>query len=247
MASTPTSAQGSASIGTFGRLTGVLFSPKETFPDIVQTPSWVAPLALICLISIAVIAIFGQRVGWRGFMEKQFEKNSRVQSMTPEQREEALNRAVKFAPIEGHVFGVGGTIIGALVVASIFLGMFNGFAGAELKYKTSLGIVTHAWMPFVIHGLLGIMVLFLKDPSTVDIQNLVASNLGAVLSSDSPHWLSSLATSFDFFTFWVLFLLAVGYSSSNPKKISVGKAFTYVALPWAVFVLLKVGLATVFS
>lgn len=245
MASTPTPAP--EAIGTVGRMTGVLFSPKETFADIVRRPTWIAPVVVVCVLSIAVVALFGQRVGWRSTIEKQFANNSRIQQMTPEERQAALERGVKAAPYYGYVFSVLGAVIGVLLIAGIYLGMFNGMAGAELNFKAALGIVTHSWMPFVIQGLLAFPVIFLRDPSTIDVNHLVASNLGALLPIDSSKWLMSLGTSLDIFTFWTLYLLAVGFSVSNRKKISVGKALVLVLIPWVFFVCLKMGLAALFT
>jgi hypothetical protein len=235
-----------APIGTLGRLTGVLFNPKPTLADIARRPTWVAPVVLFCLLNIAVTAIFTQRVGWRSFMEKRFENNSRFQQLPQEQREQQLNQAVKTAPILGYVFGVVGTLVVILVVAGVLLGAFNLIAGAGLNFKTSLGIVSYAYMPGVLGGLLGILVLFLKDPSTIDLENLVASNFAALLTSDTSKWLIALAKSFDLFVIWILLLLAVGFSVANPKKIPMGKALAIVVGLWLVFVVVRVGLAFIF-
>lgn len=245
MASSPTPAP--ASIGTFGRLTGTLFSPKETFADIARQPSWIAPLILFIVVNVAVVVIFGQRVGWRSFMQKQFANNPRIERLSPDEREQALERALKTAPIFGYFFAVAGIVILTLIVAAVLLGVFNLLSGAGLNFKAAYGIVTHAYMPGLVGGLLGILVLFIKDPSTIDLENLVASNLGALLSSDAPNWLATLAKSIDLFLFWILFLLATGFSVANPKKISFGKAFGTVLGLWALFVLIRVGFAFAFS
>lgn len=249
MASTSVSPEpaSSASIGTFGRLFGALFSPKQTFADIARRPGWIAPVVLICLVSIVIIAIFGQRVGWRSFMEKQFANNKRVEQMPPDQRQQALDQAVKTAPIFGYVFAVVGTPVAALAVAGILLALFNVLASAGLEFKTSLGIVAHSWMPAVVGGLIGILILFLKSPETIDIEHLVASNLGVAVSDESPKWLMTLATSIDLFTFWTIALMAIGFSAANPKKIKVGSAAAYIVLVWAVYILIKVGWAAIFS
>ena len=247
MASTAAPApQGQASIGTFGRLTGALFNPKPTFADIARRPTWVAPVVLFCLLNVAVTAIFTQRVGWRSFMEKRFENNSNFQQLPQDQREQRLNQAAKTAPIFGYLFGVVGTPVVILLVAGILLGAFNLLAGASLNFKTALGIVSYAYMPGVLGGLLGILILFLKDPSTIDLENLVASNFAALLTSDVSKWLTALAKSFDVFAFWILFLLAIGFSAANPKKITMGKALGVVIGLWLVFVIVRVGLAAIF-
>jgi hypothetical protein len=127
------------------------------------------------------------------------------------------------------------------------MGIFNAMAGTKTGFSTALGIVAHSWMPFAVAGILGIIVMYIKDPSTVDLEHLVASNPGAFLADTSPKWLMSLATSFDIFTLWVLVLQAMGFSATNPKKISVGRAFGIIFGVWLIFVLIKTGLAAAFS
>jgi hypothetical protein len=234
-------------IGAFGRIIGAIINPRPTFEDIARKPSWLLPLLLLIILSLSITTIFGKRVGWRAFMEKQLAQNSRVQQLTPEQREQTLETQVKVAPIIGYVFGVIGFPIIALVVAAIFMGIFNATSSAALDLKTSLGVVAHSWMPYVIASLLGILILYLKPPDQIDIQNLVASNAGTFLSSDAPKWLLSLCTSLDLFTFWVLGLMAFAYSAVRPKKIKFGNALTWIVGIWAVFVLVKVGFAAMFS
>jgi hypothetical protein len=238
-------------VSSVGRIFGVIFSPKPTFESIVQRPTWILPLILVCLTSVTVVFLFGQRVGWRGFMERQDQTNARLQKqmegMTPEKREEMLETQTKFASIFGYVGVVLGTFIGALLVAAVLLAAFNLIAGAKVGFTTSLGIVAHSWVPGIIVGLLGILIIFLKDPSTVDIQHLVATNPGAFLSDDAPKWQESLLSSFDLFVFWYIILMSIGYSATNPKKISFGKAFGTVVGVWLLYVIVKVGFAAAFS
>ncbi|MGH9727686.1 MAG: YIP1 family protein [Candidatus Acidiferrales bacterium] len=234
-------------IGAFGRIIGAIVNPRPTFEDIARKPNWLLPLLLLIILSLAITAIFSHRVGWRAFMEKQDAQNSRMQQMTPEQREQMLQTQIKIAPIFGYVFGVIGFPIIALVVAAIFMGIFNATSSAALDFKTSLGVVTHSYMPYVIATLLGVLILYLKQPDQIDLQNLVASNAGTFLSADAPKWLLSLCTSLDVFTFWVLGLMAFAYSAVRPKKIKFGSALTWIVGIWVVLVLVKVGFAAMFS
>jgi Yip1 domain len=243
--------QAPASVGSFGRVFGALFNPKATFESIAQRPSWVLPLLLLFVLSVAIVAIFGQRVGWGPFIERQIASNSRAQKqmeqLPPERREQIIGQQTKFAPVFGYVGVVVATFGGAVVVAAVFLAAFNLVSGTKIGFSTSLGIVAHSWMPYLISGLLGILILFIKDPSTIDLEHLVASNPGALLADNSPKWLVTLLTSLDVFTFWVLVLQGVGYSATNPKKIPFGKAFGTVLAVWAFYVVVKVGLAAAFS
>jgi len=243
--------EASESVSSISRVIGALFNPKPTFASIVRRPTWVAPFILVCLVGVSVTWFFGLRVGWRGFMEKQIASSASAQrqfeSMTPEQREQAIEQRAKYAPAFGYAITTLGTVIVFLILAGIFMAIFN-MSGAQMKFGTSFAIVAYAWLPWVIHGLLGILTIFLKDPSTVDLQNLVASNPGALLSDDSSKVLVSALGALDIFSFWAMILLGIGYSATNPKKISFGKAFGYVFAMWLLFVLIfKIGIPAIFS
>jgi hypothetical protein len=244
---TPELAPEPAPISEIGRMTGVLFSPTPTFENIVARPSWVAPLVVLCVLAIAVIALFGQRVGWRGFLERQFDKDPRVASLTPDQREQRLNAAIKLAPPITYVSVVIGTVLVPVIIAAVMLGAFNLLAGTRLNFKVALAIVSFSWMPLVIHGLLSLILLFLKSPDTIDLEHLVASNPGAFISSDSPRWMMTLMTSLDAFAIWVIVLMAIGFAAASPKKVTFGKGLAIVVAVWALWVLIHVGWVGAFS
>jgi Yip1 domain len=238
-------------IGAAGRIIGALIDPRKTFEDIARKPSWLAPLLVLVICNVAITVLIGQRIGWRNVIERQDEQNAslqqRMQQMTPEQREQMLNTQAKLAPPIGYAVGVLGFPVIALIVAGVFLGAFNGVLGAELNYKTSFSIVAHSYMPFVIALLLGILILFLKPAEKVDIQNLVAANVGAFLSSDAPKWLQSLGTSLDAFTFWVLGLMAFGFAVARPKKITMASGLTWIVGIWLLFTAIKIGIIAMIS
>jgi len=249
-AETPSPAT-TSSDSSFGRIFGVLFSPKPTFESIVRKPSWVLPLILVAVVSVGVVFTFSQRVGWRDFMIRQDQQNSRTQkqmeSMTQEQRENLIDTQTKVAPIFAYVAVVLLPFISAVVVGAVLMLAFNLTYGTKIGFVPSLAIVSYAWVPGIIGALLGILIIFLKDPSTVDLEHLVASNGGAFLADDSAKWLVTLLTAFDLFVFWNMILMALGFSAADPKKISFGKALGTVVGVWLIYVIVKVGLVAAFS
>jgi hypothetical protein len=90
------------------------------------------------------------------------------------------------------------------------------------------------------------VVMFLKDPADFDLQHPLPLNLGAFLSPQTAKWLQALASSFDLFAFWVILLMALGFSVGI-KRMSYGKALTLVLLPWALVVLIRCGWVAAFS
>jgi hypothetical protein len=236
-----------ARISAFGRLTGVLFNPKATFEDIAAKPGFVLPLVIIVVLTLAIVAVFSQRVGWRTFMEQQFAKSPQTANLSPEDREQRMATAVKIAPIIAYVQAVIAAPIAALIIGAVLMGVFNLIAGARVSFAQAISIVSYSWVPGILAGVIGLILLFVKSPDTIDLEHLVASDVGAFLSGDSPKWLMSLCTSMNLFTFWTIALVGVGFSAASPKKVSIGKGITIVVACWALYVLAKVGWVGAFS
>jgi Yip1 domain len=232
---------------SFSRVLGALFSPKSTFESIVRRPTWIVPVVLGCVFFIAVVAIFTQRGGWPSFFEKQAASSSRMQRLSAEDREGVIAKQVQIAPIFGYFEGVVLPFMAALIVAAVMMLVFNLSGATKVSFKLSLGIVAYAWVPWLVHGTLALLILFLKDPALLDLQNPVASNPGAVLSDETSKWLVTLLSSIDIFAIWTMVLLAIGFRATNPQKLSFGKAFVLVCIPWMLFVAVKVGVVAAFS
>src|ERR1700719_3330894 len=240
-------AQSQPAMSPIGRIIGVFFSPKATFEDIVRKPSWVLPVVLLTLFSIAVSFAINQRINWREFMSQQIEKSPQASSMSAEQKEQRIEGGAKFSPPFTYVIGFLGPIVGILCVALVMWGAYNLLSGANTDFRTSFAITAHAFMTGLLSSLLFILVLYLKPYGTVDLENPVATNLAALLQDDSTKWLVALLKSIDVFTFWTLIFLAIGFAATNPKKLRGSKAFTIAFSVWAAYVVCRVGVAFIFS
>jgi hypothetical protein len=240
-------AQSQPTISPAGRVVGVFFSPKTTFEDIVRKPSWVLPVVLLTLFSIAVSFAINQRINWREFMAQQIEKSPQSANMSPEQKEQRIEGGAKFSPPFTYAIGLLGPIIFVLVVALAMWGAYNLIGGANTNFPTAFAITSHGALTGVVSSILFLMILYLKPPGTVDLENPVATNIAAFLPEDSAKWLVALLKSIDIFTFWTLILLAIGFAATNPKKLRGSKAFTIAFSVWAVYVVCRVGGAWIFS
>ena len=168
-----------AKIGAVGRIFGVLFSPGETFKDIVRKPSWFAPLVILTVLSIGVCALLVQKVDWANMIRKQQDASPRSAQMTDEQKETAVNVGVKIAVPIAWAAGFVGPVIGALLFAVIYMLAFNMFKGAGLKFGTSFAIMCYAFVPSILLSILAIIVLYFKRFGEVDPQHMTATNVGA--------------------------------------------------------------------
>src|SRR5215475_130081 len=236
-----------ATISPFGRIVGVFFSPKATFEDVIRKPTWILPAILLTVFSFTVCVGINQRINWRQYIGAQIEKNHDSANLSAEQKEQRIEGGLKFAPGFTYVIGVVAPVLSMLIVALVMWGAYNLLGGANTNFKTSLGITAHAFQTGLVSSILYLMILYLKPYGTVDLDNPIAANLGAFLPEDSAKWLMSLGTSIDIFSFWNLILLAIGFGATNPRKLKGGKAFTIAFSVWAVYVLLKVGRAFIFS
>jgi hypothetical protein len=230
---------------------GVFFSPGEIFGELARHPTWVAPVLLYTLLSLAVTYSFTERVGWERYLQRQMERNPRfaqqLEQVPAEQRAALLQQQAAISKWIGYGIGTISYAVIIVLVAGVMLLAMNVLGSTALSYKTALAITAHAYMPWALAGLGGLAVIYLKDPSDVDIQDLLASHLGALLPEGASPALRALAGSLDLFTFWTLFLLAVGFAAAAPKKLTTGKAFGIALVPWGLYVLSKVGLAAVFG
>jgi Yip1-like protein len=248
MATTPVPApEAQASLSPLARVFGVLFNPKATFEDIVRKPSWLLPFAIFVVLVVAVCVCLNMRVNWRDYISQQIEKSSQASQLSAEQKEQRIESGAKVAPIFTYVFGIGVQVIIFFAIGLIMWGAYSLLGGTSTNFTTAMGITAHAFMTSLVSTPLFILILFLKPYGTVDLDNPLASNLAALLPEESAKWLVALCKSVDIFVFWILILLAIGFSTVNPKKLKGAKPFTIAFSVWAAFVVIRVGLAFVFS
>jgi hypothetical protein len=172
-----------------------------------------------------------------------------VQQLTPEQKAQAMESQRKIMPVMMYVGAGLGSLITVVVVAGILLFLMNSMMDAGLKYKNSLNIVAYAmWPVSVVSSAATLAVMFLKSPDEFDVEHALAFNAGAFLNPDTTSkWLMSLASSIDLLTFWMIALMAVGFSAAvGAKKLPFSKALMGILIPWAVWVVLKIGFTSMF-
>ena len=252
MATTPTpmpeaQAQPQAAISPFGRVIGVFFSPKATFEDIARKPSWVLPILITTVLSVISVTALNQRMDWRAYIVQQIEKSPRGDQLTADQKQQQAETGAKFTVGIVYASGFLVPICFALFVGLVMWGAYNLLAGAGASFSQSFSILAHAGLVGIITTPLFLLVLFLRPPGTFDPNNPLATNLAALLPEDSAKWLLALCKSIDVFTIWTLILIAIGFAAVNPRKLKGAKSFTVAFSVWAVYVVLRVGWAFIFS
>jgi Yip1 domain len=242
----PEAPQAPGPIHHFARLIGVFFSPKTTFADIAKRPSWILPVVLMTVLGAGVAFVMNQKVDWRDVASKRIEESPRAANLSAEQKEQQIAMSAKISPGIAYGFGLAWPILQALIVGGVLLLAYNVIGGAGARFSSSLGITAHAYFPWILYSLLFLLILYLKAPGTVDLDNPIATNLGAFLPESTPKALMSLGKSIDIFSIWTLLLIATGFAATNPKKLQ-GKSLSIAIAVWAIFVAIKMGGAWIFS
>jgi hypothetical protein len=196
-----------------------------------------------CIVGFAL----NKRVDWREIASKRIEESSRAAQLSAEQKEQQIAMSAKISPAFAYGFGLLGPILLAVIVSGVMLGAYNLLGGAGANFKVSIGIVSHAYAVTMVNSLLFLLVLFLKPPGTVNIENPVATNLGAFLPDGTSKTLMALGTAIDLFSFWTIFLIGLGFAAYNPKKLKLGSSISIALAVWAVYQACRLGLTFVFS
>ena len=222
----------------FQRIIGVLFNPVETFADIARRPDILVPLLVIVVISIVTSVVMVPRVDWEATIRDQMSQSGR--DMAPEDEDRAVRFGVAAAKALAYASPVVGLIM-LVIIAAILLFVFR-LLGGEGTFKQAFSTTLYAWMPLLVSGIIGIIVLFAKGSVTAQqLPNLVMSNLSFLTSPRSNPVLYAFLSSIDLFSFWTLALFIIGFS--YVARVTKAKSAAVVISLWLVLILAKIGFA----
>lgn len=233
-ASGPANAAEPAPLNFFSRIIGVWFSPGETFAEIGRAKgafgTILAPILALIIIGAAFSVVGLNRIGIEN-LRKEAERN--VQRMIdkgwiPQERvNEVMERqvrgltltsaAIQQAPVFALIY-----VIFALVIAGIFK-LISAILGWENRFKYLLSVTLYTSIAVgIVFYLIGFVLLFLKHPDEIQMNTLVSSNLGAVLTAvlaegSMSGFVKGLAMSVDVFAIWKIILLSIGFAAVSRK------------------------------
>lgn len=240
-----------ARLGPMQRLIGVLFSPTETFEDVNRKPTWIAPLLIAIITTVALSLFYDWRVKPDYSQITRQQMKARAEKTGSEMPPEAtIQTAAKVSTVINWISALVGPVIAVFFTAGVFaLGLL--FLQAKTTFKKILSVV--CWT-FCSVGLVGAVVIaasvFVKDAASLkDVpwyyaSRYAATNLAAALSSDASATIKALAGAIDVFSIWRLFLLTIGFTAiAGSRKITRGKIGGLVVGLWLIGVLIGVGFA----
>jgi hypothetical protein len=222
----------------------VFYQPGKLFTSLEQRRApWVVPLIAGLLLTLGTTVAAIRLVGM-DTLARQRLQNIRL---SPEQMQAALDRANSPAQI---YITYAGAVVGGAVALLLIAGLLTLFAlvgSKQPKFGTNFSMVTLAYFPYtLVVCVMSVLVLLLApDRSVLDINNLLATNVGAFMNKDSmSSGLYTLLSSIDILSFAEIGLLSFGFAKVNRSSLSFG-LFAVVSL-WAVYVLIRMGLSFLF-
>ncbi len=227
------------------RFIGVFLSPGETFEDIVRKPDFLAPLLVAVLATVAVTETMLAKIGIERIIRIQIAQSSQGASLTPDQIDQRVAMGAKIGAIIAHVSGVVAVPIIMLVIAAVGLGIVNLIFGSKTSFGTAFSIACYANLVAVLGAVIALVMILFGDPEHFNPSNPVPTSLGFFLDpTHTPKPLVALASSIDLFTFWFMALLSIGFSAATRKQAKPVSVFLCFFGLWVVWVLIKMGLAT---
>ncbi len=247
-AASPDALDAQPSLTPVQRVVDTFIAPSKTFTDIRRNTSWWLPFALLAVVGYLFSFAALGRVGIHTIVENSMKQNpkqaERMASQPPEQQ--AQTRKITESVTNG-IFYVAPLLTLAVncVTALLLWAGFNFVLGGSSTYRAMYAVGIFAWLPSIFKSLLSILLMFVGDVETFNIQNPVGTNPGFYLGTDASAWLKSFLTSFDVFTLWTLFLLGLGGAIVAGVKPAKGYALVFGA--FLVFILIKTGFAAATS
>ena len=228
--------------GGLARLAGVFVAPARTFASIARRPTWLLPFVIGVALAVPMTELVMSKMDMRGEIVRSTEK--RGQKLSDEQIDRAVEQTRRMTPVF-DLFGL--VVVGAVTfgTAAVLWGACQAF-GWDVRFKQSLGVTSHAFLPQTLAT--GALMAVLWNRDTVDkatMGDALRTNLGFLADAHQDPVGHALLSSVDAFSFWVMALLVLGLATAaNASRRRV--AILVVSL-WALFVLGKAGITALFA
>jgi hypothetical protein len=231
-ASGPANAAEPAPLTFFNRITGVWFSPGETFAEIGRVKgafgTFLAPILALIVLGATFGAVGTYRIGHENLKraaERQIQQMVDRGWIPQERAAEMLAQQTVSLPAAATWQAITWAliyVIFALIIAGIFK-LISAVMGWENRFKYLLSVTLYTSLAVgIVSYLIGFILLFIKSPDEIRLETLIGSNLGAVLTAVMEEgalsgFVKGLAMSVDVFAIWKIILLSIGFAAISRK------------------------------
>ena len=215
-------------------LLNVFVSPGETFEDLRRKPRFILAILLMMIVTAAFSFLFIQKMGeerMKSFTLEQMDKNPQMQSLPPEQKEQAIETNQKIAGFTRYLIPV--FLLIGFAIGGLIYWLAGKVMGGSGNYWHGLSTWVYSSMPpLVVAMLANFLILFLKSPDEIDIatsqRDLVHANPSFFIDGKASPVLATLLGTIDFFQIWGWILAAIGLQ--KVMKLSQSSAWAVVLI-----------------
>ncbi|MBE0467107.1 MAG: YIP1 family protein, partial [Candidatus Desulforudis sp.] len=213
-------------LSTVQRLMGVVFSPGETFRDIVARPySLAAALVAVAVSLVATVLILPKLQVFTAWQFKQMPAGM----MSPE--ELAAIQEYGAMAVAGGAIAV--AIVGPVLiwlVCGLVLKLYNMFAGNQTSFRQFFAVAVYAYVPVLLGGLVyAVMIMF----SRAENLPYVTTSLAALFPGMEYGFTYALLAQVNPFTLWAIAL--VGMGGAQAMQVSSRSTIGYLLALWVLY------------
>jgi hypothetical protein len=230
------------------RIIDAFIAPSKTFTDLRRNSSWWAPWLLISVFSLIFGYAMDRQIGFEQIAKNAIAQSSRAEQfdkLPADQKAKQMQISVAFTRYISYSTPIIILIV-YVIIAAVLLGTFKFGAGADIKFGTSMAIVTYGSLPGIIGAILGTVSMFAGvDPEGFNPKNPVATNPAYFMDPMQNKFLYSMASALDVFAIWSIILMGIGFACNSKVKRST--AIAIVAGWFVLYKLVGAALGAAFS
>lgn len=224
----------------------VLYAPSNVFAGIPEAPQWFLPFISALIASCLTSALIINAIGMDNIIRRQLQAQPQLIERLGEEKVEEIAQQAN-TPARQVITYTGNILMTGVIILAVS-GLFTGalvLAGTEARFRNVFLVTAYSFFAyyFVLLLVSGLVLFVTRDRETLDPGNLLLSHAGAFLDPETTNRaLFSFATSLDIFTFWLLFLIALGLSKVS-KQVTFAHSAAVVVGSWVVYVAFKAGVS----
>ena len=244
MSEIPAAVEESPRLSQVERVIDTFIEPSKTFADIKRSRSWWLPFLVIVVLGYGFTFAAMRHIGMETIAANALKSNprnaERMSQQTPAQQSQTLAVTRTIMQVSFLALPVWVLVFNALLGLMLWAG-FAFLLGGTTTYPEMFAVSIFSSLPNALGSLASTVAVFIADPEHYNISTPSPANLGYYLDAEATAWMRSLLGSVDLFWLWSLALAAFGAAIVSKVKPRLG--FLLVFSVWAIFVLIKTGVA----
>ena len=204
----------------------IFYAPTKVFARRQQSGFGIQFLIVTALTAVFT---FASRSLIAAVMDAEWPRTAAKMAQNPRMTEEMINAQRGMVQGIGMIMGYIGTPIMIMLVAVLVFVMAK-VVSAKVSFQQAALIVTLAWIPRLLQGLLNTVQALITDPTTVQGMHSITYSPARFMGAETPRMLLGALSRVDIFTLWVTVLIAIGISVIG--KVPKGRAAIAAAVVW---------------